>query len=446
MRWDLGSIAETVEGVAIGEATITTVVTDSRQARPGALFVALRGVRNDGHEFVASALEAGAAAALVEPGRLPHGAVGVEVADPAAALIALGIRRRSEMSLPVVAVTGSTGKTTTKDLTAAVLGSQAYASPSSFNNEIGVPLTVLRCPNDASALVLEVGSRGVGHIAALAAVIRPDVAVITNVGPAHLEMFGDLATVRRAKWELVETLPPTGVAVLPSADPALVEMREGARLTFGEDPSADVAVTEVELDRLGRAAFTLVHAGRRSRIALGVAGRHQTVNAAAAVAAAVALGVDFATATERLAEARLSPWRMEVVERPVPGGQVVVVNDAYNANPASMESAFVTVAAMPGRHLAVLGMMHELGAESPRLHEEAGRRAADMGFEVIVVGEDPGIARGAGSAVVAVVADPGEAAAVVSSRLRPGDVVLVKASRATGLERLAERIGGGAVA
>jgi UDP-N-acetylmuramoyl-tripeptide--D-alanyl-D-alanine ligase len=446
MRWDLESIAAAVQGIAIGDATITAVVTDSRLARPGALFVALRGTRSDGHEFAAAALEAGASAVLVEAGRLPDGGAGVEVADPAAALIALGIRRRSELSLPVVAVTGSSGKTTTKDLIAAVLGPQAHASPSSFNNEIGVPLTVLGCPSDASALVLEVGSRGVGHIAALAAVIRPDVAVITNVGPAHLEMFGDLATVRRAKWELVDALPPAGVAVLPLADPALVAMRDGARLTFGEDPTADVAVTDVEADRLGRANFTLAHAGRQARVALAVAGRHQAVNAAAAVAAAVALGMDFATAAERLAEARLSPWRMEVLERNVPGGQVVVVNDAYNANPASMESAFVTVAAMPGRHLAVLGMMHELGVESPALHEAVGRRAAELGFGVIVVGDDPGIARGAGRAVVAVVANAALAAAAVASRLRPGDVVLVKASRATGLEQLGEQIGGGTAA
>lgn len=446
MRWDLESIAATVHGTAVGEATITAVITDSRLARPGALFVALRGARSDGHEFAATALATGAAAALVEPGRLPAGGVGVEVADPAAALIALGVRRRSELSLPVVAVTGSSGKTTTKDLIGAVLGPQAHVSPSSFNNEIGVPLTVLECPNDASALVLEVGSRGVGHITALAALIRPDVAVITNVGPAHLEMFGDLATVRRAKWELVDALPASGVAVLPVADPELVGMRQGACVTFGEDPNADVAVAEVEVDRLGRATFTLAHGDRRARVALAVAGRHQTVNAAAAVASAVALGMDFATAADRLAEAKLSPWRMEVLERDVPGGQVVVVNDAYNANPASMESAFVTVAAMPGRHLAVLGMMHELGVDSPALHEAVGRRAAELGFEVIVVGDDPGIARGAGSAVVAVVADPAAAVAAVSSRLRPGDVVLVKASRATGLEQLGERIGGGAAA
>jgi len=446
VKWDLDSVAATIGGVAVGTATITSVVIDSRRAAPGALFVALRGKAADGHEFVTAAFAAGAAAALVEPGRLPEGAAGVETADPLTALAALGARRRTELSAPVVAVTGSTGKTTTKDLIAAAVGPGAYAAPSSYNNEIGVPLTVLACPDDAVALVVEVGSRGLGHIAALGGVIRPDVAVITNVGPAHLEMFGDIDTVRRAKWELVAALSPQGVAVLPVADPVLLTMRRGPMITFGEDPSADVAAQDVTVDPRGRASFTMLHAGKRAHIVLAAAGRHQPTNAAAAVAAALALGVDFAEAAGRLSGVRLSPWRMEVVERSVLGGTVLVVNDAYNANPASMESALTTVAAMPGRHVAVLGMMHELGAASPALHEEVGRRAAALGFMVVVVGEDPGIARGAGTAVVAAVGDLVEAAEAVADRLRPGDVVLVKASRATGLERLPELIGGGAAA
>ena len=283
-----------------------------------------------------------------------------------------------------------------------------------------------------------------GHIAALGDLIHPDVAVITNIGPAHLEMFGDLATVRLAKWELVEALAPGGVAVLPETDAALLAMRHGPTITFGEDPTADVAAVDVVLDSRGRASFALRHSGERVEVTLTAAGRHQPVNAAAAVAAAIAIGVEFVTAAGRLSAFTLAPWRMEVVERTVPGGTVLVVNDAYNANPASMESALVTVAAMSGRHFAVLGMMHELGAASPALHEDVGRRAAALGFTVIVVGDDPGIARGAGSAVAASVGDLDEAAAAVADRLLPGDVVLIKASRATGLERLSERIGGAA--
>jgi UDP-N-acetylmuramoyl-tripeptide--D-alanyl-D-alanine ligase len=443
MRWDLASVAAAVGGLAVGSATVTSVVTDSRRAGPGALFVALRGARADGHEFIPAALAAGAVAALVEPGRLPDGAAGVEVADPLVALVALGARRRAEIAVPVVAITGSSGKTTTKDLTAAALGPGTHAAPSSYNNEIGVPLTVLGCPADATALVVEVGSRGVGHITALAPVIRPDVAVITNIGPAHLEMFGDVSNVRRAKWELVEALSAGGVAVLPADDAILVGMRRGPMLTFGESAAADVAAAEVAVDARGRTTFQLVHHDTARLVTLTVSGRHQPTNAAAAVAAAVALGVEFTEAADRLAEVRLSPWRMDVTERAIPGGSVVVVNDAYNANPASMEAAFTTVAAMPGRHVAVLGMMHELGVTSPVLHEDVGRRAAELGFLVVVVGEDPGIARGAGAAVVAVVDDVVAAIEVVTDVLRPGDVILVKASRATGLEQLPEALGGG---
>jgi len=357
--------------------------------------------------------------------------------------VALGARRRAEIAVPVVAITGSSGKTTTKDLTAAALGPGTHGAPSSYNNEIGVPLTVLGCPADATALVVEVGSRGVGHITALAAVIRPDVAVITNIGPAHLEMFGDVSNVRRAKWELVEALSAGGVAVLPADDAILVGMRRGPMLTFGENAAADVAAAEVAVDARGRTTFQLVHHGTARLVTLTVSGRHQPTNAAAAVAAAVALGVEFTEAADRLADVRLSPWRMDVTERAIPGGSVVVVNDAYNANPASMEAAFTTVAAMPGRHVAVLGMMHELGVTSPVLHEDVGRRAAELGFLVVVVGEDPGIARGAGAAVVAVVDDVVAAIEVVTDVLRPGDVILVKASRATGLEQLPEALGGG---
>ncbi|HEX5630403.1 MAG TPA: UDP-N-acetylmuramoyl-tripeptide--D-alanyl-D-alanine ligase [Acidimicrobiia bacterium] len=446
MRWDLDTVAAATGGIAVGDAVVTGVVADSRRVTPGVLFVALRGNRVDGHEFVGAAMSAGAAALLVEPGRLPDDCPGVEVADPAAALIALGALRRGELEMPVVAITGSSGKTTTKDLTAAVLGPGTHASPDSYNNEVGVPLTVLSCPDDAGALVLEVGSRGVGHIAALADLVRPDVAVITNIGPAHLEHFGDLATTRRAKWELVEALAPGGTAVLPAGDGDLTGRGHPRMLTFGEDAGADVVVSAITLDAAGRAAFTIAHDGQRLAVSLTVAGRHQPRNAAAAVCAALAVGIPLETAVSRLAGARVSPWRMEVAERTIPGGVVTVVNDAYNANPASMEAALETVAALPGRHLAVLGMMHELGPAAPDLHEAVGRLAAELGFVVVVVGDDPGIARGAGESLAAVVSDPGAAAAAVRSLLHPGDVVLIKASRATGLERLAESIGGGAAA
>ncbi len=436
MKWDLGEVAAATFGQATGTASIDRVITDSRAAGPGALFVALRGEQRDGHEF-AGAASADGAAVIVERGRLPEAAAGVEVPDTLEALRALGAHRRDELNLPVAAITGSTGKTTTKDLLAAVLGPQAHAAPRSFNNEIGVPLTVLGTPDDADALVVEVGSRGRGHIALLAPVIRPDVAVITTIGPAHLEMFGDVDRVREAKWELVEALGPDGTAVLPIDEPALLARRTGSLVTFGEQTRADVSVGDVEVDGAGRVSAALTFDRCSYRITMSAAGRHQAANAAAAVAAGIAMGIAPELAVERVQHGSVSPWRMEVHP-----GPVVVVNDAYNSNPASATAALETVAAMPGRHIAALGMMHELGSGAAEAHRELGAAARALGFAaVVVVGDDPGIAEGAGP-IARRVGNVVEAESVLRGVLRDGDVVLVKASRAVGLEVLAERLQG----
>jgi UDP-N-acetylmuramoyl-tripeptide--D-alanyl-D-alanine ligase len=445
VRWDLGVVASVTGGKAVGSAIVSSVTTDSRRVLPGALFVALRGETHDGHDFIAQAMSAGARACLVEPGRLPADAVGVEVADPLGALSDLGAFRRDGIDVPVVAITGSSGKTTTKDMTAAALGPGTHAAPHSHNNEIGVPLTILSTPPGASAVVAEVGSRGVGHIAALARVIRPDVAVVTNIGPAHLETFGDLDTVAVAKWELVESLGPDGVAVIPNdLHPPGRPPRRTVR--FGEGGDGDVVLGNLRLDERGRASFTVDHDGDHVAIELQVPGRHQAHNAAAALAVAVTLGHDLAEAARRVESATLSRWRMEVSEVPVAGGQVTLVNDAYNANPASMAAALETVAAMPGRHLAVLGRMHELGVEERRLHVEVGTLAARLGFDaVMVVGEDPGIGVGAGDIAISV-PDTAAAVALLRELLREGDVVVVKASRAAGLESVAAALAQGVAA
>jgi UDP-N-acetylmuramoyl-tripeptide--D-alanyl-D-alanine ligase len=431
MKWDLGVVAAATGGEPAGAAVVSGVVTDSREAGDGLLFVALRGEHQDGHDYRDDARRAGAAL-LVERGRLPAGAAGVEVDDTWAALRDLAVRRRGEIASPVAAITGSNGKTSTKDLLAAALGPGAHASPRSFNNEVGVPLTILGVPDAATAVVAEVGSRGRGHIALLAPALRPDVAVITNIGRAHLETFGDLANVLASKWELVEALGPAGVAVLPADDERLLARRDGGLLSFGEVAAADVAVSEVRLDEQGRATFRLGHHGERAEVRLAMAGRHQPRNAAAAAAAALALGVPFAEIVPRLEAAAGSAWRMEIHT-----GPVTIVNDAYNANPDSAAEALRTVAGMPGRHVAVLGKMHELGAGEAALHEEVGRLARDLGYAaVVVVGDDPGIATGAGS-IARRVPDVEAGLQVLEGYLVPGDVVLVKASRAEGLEELA---------
>jgi UDP-N-acetylmuramoyl-tripeptide--D-alanyl-D-alanine ligase len=433
--WTLDRAAAAAGGTAVGSGGFERVVVDSREAGPGSLFVALRGEQRDGHEFCRAALEAGAAAVMVERGRMPPGGAGVEVADTLEALRALAVWRRADLEATVVAVTGSTGKTTTKDLIAGILGRGAHAAPRSFNNEIGVPLTVLGAPDGATHLVVEVGSRGRGHIALLAPAVRPDVAVITTIGAAHLETFGDVDGVREAKWELVEALCAGGIAVLPAGEPSLLGRRRGKVLSFGAEPGADVRVEGVRIDGAGRAGFVLEHGGDRVPVEMSAAGRHQPHNAAAAVAAAMGAGVPFAEAAGRVGSALPSRWRMEVHP-----GPITVVNDAYNANPASMASALETVAAMGGRPVAVLGMMRELGAAAPEAHHEVGAAARRLGYAaVVIVGEDPGIAAGAGP-IGRPVADRAQAGAVLRGLLRDGDVVLVKASRAVGLETLADEL------
>ena len=439
LRWTLDQIAAATGGTVVGPAdtTATGVSTDSRTITPGSLFVAIRGERFDGHGFAAHALAAGAAAVVVErAGDVADAVPRVEVDDTTAALRDLAAHRRRALDMPVVAVTGSTGKTSTKDLIAAAVPGSS-ASLRSFNNEVGVPLTVLGADPGASALVLEVGSRGRGHIAWLMPAIRPDVAVVTNLGVVHLETFGTLEDLADAKWELVEGLGDGGTAVLPHDDERLRRSHRGSTMTFGgpgtgDGDGPDVTVDRLRLDDLGRPRFTLRTFAGSVDVALSVAGAHQATNAAAAAAAALAIGIDLGTVASGLERAKASPWRMEIHP-----GRFTVVNDAYNANPDSVRAALRTVAVMPGRHIAVLGRMAELGPIEAEEHRRMGAEARQLGYAaVIVVGPDPGIAAGAGDLAVAV-ADQSAAALAVTGMVAPGDVVLVKASRAVGLDRLA---------
>jgi UDP-N-acetylmuramoyl-tripeptide--D-alanyl-D-alanine ligase len=375
----------------------------------------------------------------------------VVTAQTGSALLHLAADERSGMRVPVVGITGSTGKTSVKDMTAAVLATRfrIAASPRSFNTEVGVPLTLLNVPDGSEALVCEMGSRGVGHIAALCEVARPDVGVVTNVGPAHLEMFGSVDVVADAKAELVEALPPDGTAVLNADDPVVrgFDRRTTARaLRFGRSSKADVRAEDTELDRRARASFTLRTPVGTERVELTVPGEHMVSNALAAAAAGVALGLSAGECAAGLKEARVSAWRMEVTDT---AAGVTVVNDAYNANPTSMAAALKTARWIAGdrRCVAVLGEMAELGPVSAAEHERAGELVARLGIDELVVvgaGARP-IATGAGREGVEPdhirVCDTAEEAVdAVRNMIHPGDVVLVKASRVAGLERVAEAI------
>ena len=433
LDWTLATVAASTGGVVDGDPSmrIHSVSTDSRSIVPGALFVAIRGEHHDGHDFAATAMAAGAVAGVVGRGAgldiLPR----VEVDDTGEALIDLAAHRRIELTARVAAVTGSTGKTSTKNLLAAALPG-SWSSPRSFNNEVGVPITVLTAPSDVESLVVEVGSRGLGHIRRLAPAVMPDVAVITNLGVVHLETFGTRDAIADGKYELVEALGEGGVAVMPDDEPRLARPHPGPTITFGYGAEADVRVTDIELDERGRPRFRL-HAGDSSvPVELSMSGVHNALNAAAAAAAALAFGHRLDEVAGRFAGVAGSPWRMEVHE-----GRITVVNDAYNANPDSVLAAMETVAAMPGPHIAVLGEMAELGHVSDEEHGRVGRAARELGFAVITVGRDHGLADAAGGRNVA---DQDEAVRIVSEEADDGSVVLVKASRAVGLERLAGRL------
>ncbi|MDT3400020.1 UDP-N-acetylmuramoyl-tripeptide--D-alanyl-D-alanine ligase [Streptomyces sp. B1866] len=439
------------------------VVIDSREVRPGGLFAALPGERVDGHDFAAAAVAAGAAAVLAtRPVGTPDRPVpAVVVDDVTAALGALARAVTARLGTTVVALTGSAGKTGTKDLTAQLLSrlGPTVWPPGSLNNEIGLPLTALRADEGTRHLVLEMGARGLGHIRYLAGLTPPRIGVVLNVGTAHIGEFGGREAIAAAKGELVEALPEAadgGVAVLNADDPlvrAMADRTKARTVLFGEAADADVRAADVALTGQGRPRFTLHTPTGCGDVTLRLYGEHHVSNALAAAAVAHELGMPAQEIATALSEAdQLSRWRMEVTER---SDGVTVVNDAYNANPDSVRAALRALAAMGeaasargGRTWAVLGPMAELGEESPAEHDAVGRLAVRLNVSrlVAVGGQeaawlDTG-ARNEGSwgEESVHVSDVRAAVGLLRSELRPGDVVLVKASRAAGLERVAQAL------
>jgi UDP-N-acetylmuramoyl-tripeptide--D-alanyl-D-alanine ligase len=429
-------------------AMVTGPVTiDSRQIRPGGLFAALPGTRADGHDFAAAAVAAGATAVLVTR---PVGVPALIVPDVSAALGALATAVVSRLpGLTIAAITGSAGKTTTKDLAAQLIESLGpTVSPlNSYNNEQGHPLTVLRVTGETRYLVAEMSARGPGHIAALCRISPPRFGVVLCVGHAHAGVFGSIDDVARAKSELPAALPADGVAVLNADDPRVLAMAgsTAARVvTFGRAPGTDYRATGVVLDEAGRPGFTLVTGAGSAPVQLRLHGEHNVANALAAAALASQLGMGVAEIAAGLSAATArSRWRMEVTRRP---DGVTVINDAYNANPEALRAALSAVAAMAGRGraFAVLGYMTELGDQADELHEQAGRQAAQAGLAgLIVVGEEAAPMLAGAKAdpswrgELLQVPDAAAAVAAVDRLAGPGDVVLVKASRSVNLQRVA---------
>jgi len=437
MRSTAAELAEVLGGQLTGpDVEVSGLTIDSRAVAPGQLFAAVRGGR-DGHDFAGAALDAGAAAVLVErpvpelDGR-DRPATAIVVPDVQKALAGLARWARSRMPDRVVGVTGSVGKTTTKDLLAAVLSRRfvTAASEKSFNNELGVPLTLANVPDGVEAVVVEMGSRGAGHVDVLCEMARPTIGVVTTVQGVHTEVMGGLEQIAEAKAELVAALPPEGIAVL-NADVDLVarmaERTEARVVTFGE--GGEVRVEEVRVDEELRAAFRLRSPWGGADVRLAVRGVHNVGNALAAAAVGLAVGLDPEEVASGLAESTTSPWRMDL--RRARSG-ALVLNDAYNAGPASMAAALEALRSLPAeRYVAVLGLMAELGDSAQEEHRRIAALAEELGVELVAVGTDL-----YGVEPLASVDEAAESLGWIGE----GVAVLVKGSRVAGLEVLAERL------
>jgi UDP-N-acetylmuramoyl-tripeptide--D-alanyl-D-alanine ligase len=426
---------------------VRRVVTDSRAVQAGDLFVALKGERFDGHDFIGAVTEQGAAGCLVQSGcgERPPGLAAVEVGDTLAALQHLAAAWRRTLPVRVVGVTGSSGKTSTKDFTHAILSGRlaGWCTQGNLNNHIGVPLTLLAGGMEDVFAVVELGMNHAGEIAPLAAMARPEVGIITNIGVAHIEYLGSREAIAREKGALVAALPAGGVAVLPAEEdflPLLEELSTGRILTAGLG-RGDVQAVDVA-PVAGGSRFGLIHEGQRVEVELGVAGLHMVRNAALAAAAALALDLPLEAAAEGLRGMTLTKGRME--RRMVRG--VEFLDDTYNANPDSMKAALATLAQWParGRRIAVLGRMGELGSYAREGHASVGR-AAGAGIDwLLTVGAEAewiaAAAREEGGVEVAHFEDTTAAARALGAEVSDGDVVLVKGSRSARMERVLEEV------
>jgi UDP-N-acetylmuramoyl-tripeptide--D-alanyl-D-alanine ligase len=414
-------------------------VVDSREASPGDLFFGLRGEASDGGAFAADALAAGAWGVVVEPGRAAEladrdGAWVLAAHDPLAALQALARAWRRELGCRVVGITGSTGKTSVKDIARALLPWRVHASPGNYNTEVGLPLTILSAPPEVEILVLEMAMRGRGQIAELCEIAEPDVAAITNVGPVHLGLLGTLEVIAEAKAEILTGLVPGGRAVVPEDAEALEPHLHDDLLTVTFGPGGDVFALESR--RSGRSLVARIGTpDGEASFTLPFTEAHNLVNTLCAVAIGVALDAPLEEMASRAPDISFSRLRGELID--LPAGSVLV-NDCYNANPISMRAALDHLASLDvaGRRIAVLGGMRELGEDGPAYHREAGAHARDLGIDVVVgvgdLAEDYAPDEHAPDAEAAV--------AVVEPLLGEGDAVLVKGSRAVGLEAFTDEL------
>jgi len=430
------------------EVVLTRVSTDTRKIKPGDLFLALKGERYDAHQFLEQAVCAGAGGLVIDQTvDIPAGIPVIKVGNTLDALQALASSNRERCGVPLIGVTGSNGKTTTKDMIASVLSTRlrVLKTRGNLNNEIGLPLTLLAMDADCEAAVVEMGMRGPGEIAALCRIARPTGAVITNIGEAHLEMLGTVSNIASAKGEILEYIPPEGFAVLSAGSPYI--QREAGRcrgkvIFFGIDQPCDIVAENIKCGGGGN-YFSVVMAGGKWDFFLPVPGRHNVLNALAAIAVGREFGLSMEEIAGGLAAVTLTGMRQEIVD----AGNVRIINDAYNASPASVKAALQVLKEVAGgrRLVAVLGNMLELGRRAAEGHREVGIAVAEMGIDcLVVVGDLAAViadgAAGAGLPVKNIYRCAGnrQAMEVLDSIVREGDVVLVKGSRGMQMEQIVE--------
>ena len=433
-----------------GTVLINRVSTDSRTIKPGELFVALRGENFDGHEFVEAGANAGATGALVDlnwRGSVPNDFALLRATDTLQAYQALAANYRRSLALKVLAITGSNGKTSTKDFAASVLARrfQVTRTEGNFNNHIGLPRTILEATSEDEVAVWEIGMNHPGEIAALSKIAAPDAAIITNIGVAHIEFMGSREAIAAEKGALAEAIEPQGTVILNADDPFSegIAARTRAKVVFAGTTGGAVRAIEIRQSADG-SEFTIVEGAHRCRAQLPVAGSHMVQNALLAVAAGRAFGLSIEECAAGLAAAPLTKARLQIKEI----GGVQFLDDSYNANPDSMKAALRTLVELDaeGKRIAVLGEMRELGAESERGHREIGETAATLGVDqLITIGDAAELiaegARTAGLDKVSSAQSTSEAAKLLSEMVEPGDLVLIKGSRAARTEEVIEQFG-----
>lgn len=455
--WTSADIARAVSGTASADFAANGVAFDSREVSAGDLFIALPGETTDGHRFVPQAFAQGAAGAIVsKPVPHPH----ILVADTRSALDALGVAGRARTAAKIVGVTGSVGKTGTKEALFAafdrIAPGQAHRSLKSYNNHTGVPLSLSRMPADTRFGVFEMGMNHAGEIAALTRLVRPHIAIVTTIAPAHIEMLGSIENIARAKAEIFEGLEPGGTAIVPFDSPQRDILLEAARrhagrvLTFGFKPGADVRALERVPAKNGGTLVTVQLPDANLTLTIGQPGEHWVSNALAVIAAVDAAGADLAIAGLALAELQGIAGRGARVTLPAPGGEALLIDESYNANPASMRATLAMLGAEPAkRRIAVLGAMRELGEHGPRFHAELAEpiEQAAVDFALLVGEEMAPLAKELeGRIAFAHVPGAADALDALKGKIGAGDAVLIKASNSVGLGRLVAQLSAGALA